>query len=422
MAGEFTIAQANGILKTVYGKLQNVLPESALLQKKYGLDSSKLVGDHFEEPVVVRMPQGHSFNGSAGAVVALNSPRAGKTVPAQVFPSEYVLREQVSYGLLDRAKTQGTASFEDAMKLEGQMMTTSGRNLLEIQSLWGQTSTIGTCASNISSHVVTITAGELSPGILSLLENAQLDFISSDLTTRHVQNAIVSAVDTDAGTITLDGTVTDTSIVTGDLIFFAGEVTPGSPATFSTQMGLYKQMAGANGSGSTGTVFNIDKAQYNLWRASVVSSVGELTPSSFIRAITKLQNKGFASGELDCWVSPRSWGVLNSALAVAETYPGGYQAKRKTGTDDIQINNGGIAVNVWAHPFMKEGYAMLLPSNYMKRVGAVDFTFAFAGTDSEFLRDVPGFNAMERQARAQWQMFLERPSWSALLTGITYSS
>jgi hypothetical protein len=413
MSGEFTITQANGLLKTVYGKqLIQVLPEAALLQKKYPLAADvAIVGDHYEVPVAVRMPQGHSFNGTSGGVVALNGPLAGKTQAAQVFPYEYVLREQVSYGLLDRAKNGGQAAFMSAMTLEGKMMALSARNILEIQALHGQQG-IMTVGAPVAGQVITVDAATLTPGILAILEGANIDVYQSNLSTLRQGGLSVTAVDVDAGTITVTGTVT--GITTTDVIFFTGA---NSAGTFNEQLGL-----GAQLSAVSGTQFNINKATYSAFRASVLASVGEFTPSALVNAAVKSMNRGFSEGELTAIMPPKAWGVIDSALATNETFPNGYTASRKTGSDDIEVRANGIRIVCMAHPFQKQGQVYIVPSEYVKRVGAVDLTFAKAGSEEEFLRDVPGFNAMERQARANWQLFLERPAYSSILTGITYSS
>lgn len=413
MAGELTIAQANGLLKTVYGTdLIQVLPEAALLQKKYGLATdTPLIGDHYEVPVAVRMPQGHSFNGSAGAVVALNGPLAGKTVPASVVPFEYVLREQVSYGLLDRSKNGDKAAFMSAMTFEGKLMTFSARNILEISSLHGQQG-IMTVGAPVAGQVMTVDAATLCPGILAILEGALIDVYQSNLSTLRQGSLTVTAVDVDAGTITVTGTVT--GITTGDVIFFTGA---NSSGTFNEQIGLGKQL-----SATTGTIFGLDKALYSAWRSTVMGTTGEFTVSALITACTKLMNRGFSEGEILAVAPPRAWGVIDSALATNETFPSGYSASRKTGTDEIEIRAHGIRISLMPHPFQKQGQVYLLPANYVSRVGAIDLTFAKAGGNDDFLRDVPGFNAMERQCRAQWQIFLGRPSYAAIMTGITYSS
>lgn len=420
---EFTVTQANGVLKPVFGKLQNLLPETALLQKMFPLNSDNMVGDHFEEPVVVRMPHGHSFNGSGGGVVALNSPLAGKTEPAKVYPVEYVLRDQASYGLLDRAKNGGEAAFVSAASLEAKMMALSARNILEISALHGREG-IGTVSGAIASHVITLTAGSYSPAILALLEGCRVDVFQSDLSTKRALNLIVSAVDIDAGTVTVidlgmtgaDANAEDDSgVTTNDVLLIGGVLTNGG--TWNEQIGLGKQLSTV-----TGSLFDISKSTYSAWRAGIVNSVGEFSVAALVTRAMAVVNRGFSAGELLAIMSPQAWGVLDSSLSTNETFQGGYSARRVTGTDDIEVRANGIRITAMAHPFQKTGQVYLIPKEYVKRIGAVDLTFAKAGSTDEFLRDVPGYNAMERQCRAQWQIFLERPSYAARLNGITYSS
>lgn len=428
MAGELTITAANGLLKPVFGdELLKVLPEAALLQKRYPLASDiPLVGKHYEVPVAVRMPQGHSFNGTAGAVVALNSPLAGKTEPAQVTPYEYVLREHISYGLLDSAQGGGQAAFMSAMKFDGLMMALAGRNILELQALHGQEG-LGVANANITADTsatpdkgtVTISAASLAPGILAILEGALVDFYASDLSTPRATGMSVTAVDVDAGTVTIQAPSTGqketdlAAIVATDVMFLAGA---NSSGTFNEQIGLGKQLAA-----TTGTYFNIAKATYSAWRASIISNVGEFTVSSLVGAAVKVMNRGFASGELIAIAPPKAWGVIDSALATNETFPTGYSASRKTGTDEIEVRANGIKISIMPHPFQKQGQVYIVPANGVKRVGSVDFTFAKAGSKEEYLQAVQGYSAMERQCRASWQMFVERPAHAAIMTGITYS-
>lgn len=430
------VSAANGLLKVSYGKdLIQMMPDNAILQKEFPLSEDvPLVGSYYAVPVGLRSPQGHNFGGSSGGVYTFNSPIAGKSVEAQVTPFEYLLRDYVSYGLLDRAGNGGERAFESAMAFEGAMMAVSARNMLEIGSLHGQQG-IGnvSTASGTTSHVntFTLTAASLSPGILAILEGCLVDFCQSDLATyRSVNSATytltVTAVDLDAGTVTitesgsLPGGGHDLNdVTTGDIMFVQGAAFAlSSTLAFAEQLGLGAQLAA-----TTGTQFNIPKATYSAFRASIMSTVGEFTPSSLVTAATKAQNRGFVSGELVAIMGPRAYGVLNSALATEERWNDGKSSmSRDSGTDAITVKNNSVKITALAHPFQKQGQIYIVPRQYLKRIGAIDLTFVRAGGGKdEYLYPVSGQSALERQARANWQIFDQKPNHSVIMTGITYS-
>lgn len=423
-AASLTVSQASGLLKPVFGKLQNLLPEAALLQKRHKLASDvPLVGDRFEQPVLLRSPQGHSYAGSGGGISDLNDPRAGLTQPAKVTPYLYVLTDWVSYGLFDRAKNGGQAAFLSAAEFQARALTQSARNNQEIQLLHGQEG-IGTVSAAIASHVITLTTASLSPGILSQLEGALIDVFQSDLSTKRALNLIVSAVDVDAGTVTvLDAGLTgahsaaedDAAVAAGDVLFFAGALSNGG--TFNEQIGMGKQL-----SATTGTYFNIAKQTYNLWRASVMTSVGEFSPSILVTAATKAMNRGFSAGKLTAVMAPRAWGVLNSALMVNEMWTDGKASMKKTGASEIEVQMGAVTITCLPHPFQKQGQCYVYPEEWYKRIGSVDLSFDIPGTDDEYLVPIQGKTGCQMQCRSDFQGFIEKPAYGVHISGITYSS
>lgn len=422
-ASSLTVTQASGLLKPVFGKLETLLSDGALLQKKYKLaEDVPLVGDRFEQPVLLRPPQGHSYAGSGGNVSDVNDPRAGKTEPAKVTPFLYLLTDWVSYSLFDRAKQGGQQAFVSAAEFQARALTLSARNNLEIQLLHGREG-IGTVNAAISSHVITLTTASLSPGILSQLEGALIDVFQSDLSTKRALNLIVSAVDVDAGTVTvIDAGMTgahsaaedDSGVTSTDVLFFAGALSNGG--TFNEMYGIGKQL-----SASTGTYFNIDKASYNLWRASTMTSVGEFTPTTLVTAATKAMNRGFAAGKLLAIMAPRAWGVLNSALMVNEMWTDGKATMKRTGAGEIEVQVGAISIECMAHPFQKQGQCYVIPEQWFKRIGSVDLTFKVPGRDDEYLEPIQGKTGCQMQCRADFQGFVEKPAWAVHVSGITYS-
>lgn len=407
-----TVSTMNGLFKIVYGKLQNAIPDFAILQKlsEFNEADKTSLGNYFAQPVVLASEAGFSYLGDSGGVSTLNDAVAGASKEAQVKGSEIVLRSQLSYGALARASAQGEKAFRRASAFKVEDMNSSMRKRLEIAMLHGQKG-IGTMGANVSGQVLTISDATWAPGIWVGSEGHIIDVYQSDLATVRQAGLVISAVDTDAKTITVTGTVT--GIVTGDVIFFKGS---NSAGTFNEMAGLAKILT------NTGTLFNISAASYSLWKGTNVSSVGELTFAKLQEYVARAVNRGLM-GPVTALVSPKLWAKLNSDMAALRVLDGSYsKAKAENGVEAIAFYGTNGKIDVVAHPFVKEGEAFILPLNSVKRVGSVDLTFNCPGIDGEaFFQYVSGKNAVELQCMADQAIFCEKPAICVYLSGITYA-
>lgn len=431
-----------GDLKVVYGKkLVEVLPDSAILQKRHPLADSveyPFVGEYFSALIAVQYPQGLSFLGNGTEATSTNytlgDACAGQTKPAKIYPATTVMIDNLQYQILDRAAKAGTQAVLSAMTLTGKQMAISIRNNLELQMLHGQQG-IGASAGAISTLTVTLDPATTSPGILSILKGARIQFFQSNLTTArtaHDSSNYLTVASTNlssltAPTITFEatGTTAVANVTTGDVMFWGGSrgISVAAGATtvpFYEQIGLGKQLAA-----TTGSIFDIDKAVYQGWVSNQVTSVGAFTPSALMNAASLSMARGGMLGEYEAVISPRQWGVLNAALATNEVYdkPDGFTMAKKTGTDEIVVHNAGITMNVIPHPFQKDGQFYVYPASEVKRIGSQDLTFSIPGKtgDEEYFFPIQGQAVMQRQARADWQAVLLNPPSGTISTGVTFS-
>jgi hypothetical protein len=430
-----------GDLKVVYGtKLVEVLPDSAIMQKRHPLADSAdypFVGEYFSALIAVQLPWGLSFlgNGTEGTATnyTLGDALAGQTKPAKIYPATQVMVDNLQYQILDRAAKAGTQAVLSAMTLTGKQMAINSRNVLELQLLHGQEG-LGAASGAISTLTVTFDAATTSPGILSILKGARVQFFQSNLTTARTAHdnsnyltvASVNLSNLAAPTLTLTATGTTgvANIVTGDVMYIGGSrgVSVAAGATsvpFYEQIGLGKQL-----SATSGSQFDISKTDFQGWVANQISSIGAFTPSALMQAASLSLARGGMLGDYEAIVSPRAWGVLSSALATNEIYdkPNDFTMAKKTGTDEIIVRNAGITMTVIPHPFQKDGQFYVLPSNELKRIGSIDLTFSIPGKkgDDEFFFPLEGQAVMQRQARADWQCVLLSPPSGCIGTGISY--
>lgn len=440
-----TLAAIAGDLKTVYGQeLIQVLPDAAILQKKFPLASSAAypnVGKFYSALIGLQYPWGFSFLGTGyeGTTTntALGDALAGQTLPAEIYACTTVLCENITYQVLDRASgNNSTQSVLSALTYTGEQMAINTRNVLELQILHGREG-IGAASGSVSGsgpYTVVFDPATTSAGILSTLIGARVQWMQSDNTTARTANdgsnyLTVSAVglsDVNNPSITMvaTGTTTVGSIVTGDLMYIAGMrgVTVAAGATAVPQyemIGLGLQIGA-----QTGSYFSIDKALYPGWLGNSLPSVGQFSPSVLMSGATASLARGGEKGEYMAVVSPRQWGVLNSALATNEFYnqqAPSFSMSKKSGTNDIEISQSGITMTVTGHPFQKDGQAYVFPVNQVKRIGSVDLSFAIPGRPAdEFLYPLPGTATVQRQCRADWQIALLKPPSATKISGVTY--
>jgi hypothetical protein len=442
-----TLSTISGDLKTVYGTtLVQVLPDAAMLQKKFPLADSAdfpLVGDYFSALIGLQFPWGFSFLGQGYEGTATNTTLgealAGQTQPAKIYPCTTVLTDNLAYQILDRANSSNSKqAVLSALSYTGKQMAIIMRNVLELQILHGRDG-IGIVTANDGGSptaVLTLDPASTSPGILSLLIGARLQFMQTNNTTARTSNSTanyltvsaVSLADPANPTITVvaTGTTGVTTVAPTDIMFIAG--TRGISVTAGdTNVPQYEQIGlGLQLRETSASVFGITKSSYIGWVANQQTSIGAFSPAVLMTAAQKSMSRGGELGDYLAILSPAQWAVLNSALATNEQYnqqAPSFAISKKTGTDEIVVKHGGITIECMSHPLQKDGQFYLVPVSEMKRIGSVDLTFAIPGQPEgqEYYYPLPGNALMQRQCRADWQMVLLKPPSGTIGSGITYS-
>ncbi len=218
----------------------------------------------------------------------------------------------------------------------------------------------------------------------------------------------------------------------GDILFLHGAAGPttGNAATavsFMEMVGLKKQI-----SATTGTIFNINKATYQAIRGNVVGSVGPISAGAILTAASKAINRGF-QGVMMCLLSPSAWNVLNSRNIGQQVFDSSYSpGEAKLGTDAIVFKGQGVKIECYPTSVQADGEFMLLPKEFVKRIGSAyensgdngngdtDISFMIPGSNLRFIDPVPGFNAVKVECRSDQAIYLQKPAFAVIATGVTY--
>jgi hypothetical protein len=418
MAGENTPSTADGLFKQVFAdKLIKAVPDFAVLQKMVDFaKSEKEIGEYFSQPVSLSHEAGFTYLGESGAVGALNAAVNSVVKNAEIYGSELVLRAQMTNLYVTRASSKGPKAFEKSMAFKVFDMNASIRKRIEIAMLYGQ-SGVGTVltATDLGGGVAEIVLTEASwaGGIWAGAEGAKLDSFTG--TTKNNASGVltITKVNSDARklTVTYTGTLAD-EVDPDDVLYFTGS---------NSGAGVFKEMAGLQKIiSNSSTLFGIDAATYSLWAGTSVSSVGALTHPKLQSYVARAVNKGLQE-KCVVLVSPKGWGALNADMAALRMFDGSYSSKKmENGAESLMFHSQNGALEVVAHPLVKDGDAFILPIDAVQRIGSCDVTFGLPGGDEKFFTWLPEYNAVELRAMTDQAIFLDRPAQAVFLTGITY--
>lgn len=410
------VNDASALFKRVWGDgTIKAVPKFAKIQNEVGFSKREKLGDMYVQPVLLAHEQGFSYGAHADGAFTLNSSVSGTITQAQIRGSMIVLRSQLSYEDVYKATEAGEAAFEAAMGLVVDNMTESFVKRQELAFLYGQ-SGLGTVDS-IAAHVITFTAATWSPGIWSGMKDCVLSSYTgvTGSDTAHdaaagsgtVAGIVLASVTQSSKQITVTG---DSTTVAGDVIFFFGSRTASA----------FKECAGINKIiTNTGTLFNIAANTYELWAGQSRAVNGAISMLAALNAASDATNLGLQD-VAKLYLPTRRWNSLNSDQAALRRY-GAQSAKFENGADGIVYHSTNGAIEVEAHPYLKEGDGFFLanPKKKMLRVGASDITFRRPGQSDEIFRELADSAGLELRAFSDQAVLLTTPAHNVKLTGIT---
>lgn len=404
------VNDASALFKRIWGDgTIKAVPDFAKLQKEVTFTKKEKTGDMYVVPVLLQHEHGFSYGAHGDGAFTLNAAVAGAVKQAQIRGSMIVLRSQLSYEDVYKAVEGGPAAFEAAIGLVVDNMQQSFAKRQELSFWYGQRG-LGTVSGN-SSGVLTITSATWAPGIWSGMKDCVLEAFDgvTGSDSQHNGDLTVSAVSYSAKTVTVTGT--SAAVVANDVLFFKGARTA---TAFKECVGLDKILVT-----STGSLFNISVADYELWRGQSRSVGGAISMLSVLNAASDASNLGLMD-KAKLYLPVRRWNQLNSDQAALRRY-GAYSAKYENGAEGITYHSTNGITECEPHPFIKEGEAFFLanPQKRLLRVGASDITFRRPGMSDDIFRELVDSAGFELRAFSDQAIMATLPAQNVKLTGIT---
>lgn len=315
------------------------------------------------------------------------------------------MRSLLGYTAASRAAQGGAKAFMDATKFLVANMLRSMAKKIEIEMLYGQMG-YGT-VSAVSGTLVTISTAEWAPGIWAGAENMPIEIRDSTGASSKGE-FVVKAVDMINRTITLSAAPTS---VAGDVIWHKGAYGNEFP-------GIHKVL-----SVSSGTLFNIDVSQYQLFKGNSYSAgSAALSFTKLNNAVARAVEKGL-DGRVLALCNPRAWANMLSDQAALRMYDQSYSpAKMENGSKSIKFHSQNGEIEIEPSIFVKEGYCYVLHMDDWSRVGSSDLTFKRPGQGDDFFRDLENSAALELRLYTDQAVFCAAPGRSVLVTDIVNSN
>lgn len=404
----------DALWKEIYAdSVENIVPESSILQKMVPFRDAEKVGDKFIQPVLLSQEHGVTYLGSNSGVATLANHVAATYKEAQVDGSGVLLRSAISYSAAQKMSSSKRAFMNwSEMLVTNMVESISKRN--EIGMLYGQ-SGIGTVSGvSNSSGTNVLTLSDFCDGIWAGTEGATLDVYDGN--TKRNSNAVlvVESVDFDNGTVTVTGNTTDTAaIASSDKLFFSGAK---DGATENEMAGIDKMVL------NTGSLFNIDAGTYGLWKGTTFScGSAALTLAKLLGGVARAQVKGLQDDVL-VLVNPRTFANLNSDQAALRRYDVKYDSKKlESGAEELAFHSGNGKIIVKSHLYVKPVEAFGVPLKKMKRIGSSDISFKLnnAAAGGEIFLHIPDRSGYELRCMSEQAIFCTSVShlikWTAVV-------
>lgn len=425
MAGTST-TDLNGLFKMAYAdQIQNLIPDESLLTRAIKFQGRDyLLGNQYNQPVIVRSEQGFTYSRPNNGTFALNPASSMKTQNAIV--DGFIILEQSGISYEAVARSDNVNSFRNAVDLVmGDAMESFGRRL-EIALLYGQSPTgLGQTTDtsvNVSATSTTLAfaTGQWSAGLWTPLEGAGLDVYDATGTALNTNGPVtVASIDVVNKTITVTAASADITAIDAY-----------ADGTSGHEMVLRFYAAGTNGADeavgldkimlNTGTLFGIDAATYSLWKANTYAVGGALTLAKLQAGIAVAAARGL-SEDVEVYVNPSVWQSLSTEQVAYRMLDSSYSAKKVVnGFEALEFHSQNGKLSVMAHKYVKEGEAFLLPTKRAVRIGSSDISFNIPGTDNgQIFIQNPTTAGFTFRIFSQQSLLVTRPAVCIKFTGIT---
>lgn len=404
----------NGFFKKRYGNYHDLLPDFSIISDDIKFERRDRTGASYSLPVQLRRSMGWTFAGGAnsGTAFALNPVVSGQTQEALITPTEFVARDQYSYGVAFRAQGSEQA-FGDAVDKSFQVMMNSASFALEMALLYGGSS-IGTVdtggiSGSGTTRTLTISKASWAPGLWSQMEGGSVDVYDPTLVTKRNSNADITVTTITIGSrqILVTGNSTDMSALTvGDVIVPKGWV-----GNVFNGLDVFTQ--------NTGTLQGINAATYGTWKGNTFNAGNAAMSFGKVNSAASLSAVRAGMQRLALYVNTYAWADMSTDIAALRTVDKTEKGETVIGTNKIKYIGPNGEVDVRSHPMVKAGEAFLVPVDSFKRIGSTDLTFNLPDLGEEkFFRQLAENAGFELRAYWDQALFGTDPQACVKITNI----
>jgi hypothetical protein len=400
----------NAIIKDLHGAIVNTNYSHSKLQELIPFEVKN--GRKYLVPVWLTGEHGVTYSKPDNGAFTLEESVAAIAQEAQVEPYQIAEKATMSYEAAFRTDGGGQKAAIDGVTAVMKNVTEQLRKRVEIDLLYGQVG-IGTTEASSASTSVVIESGSYAAGIWAGMKGAKLAILNSDLAAAEDTDETISTVNLGTRTLVVGNAQT---LDAGDVVFFKGAVTAGSPAVHNSMPGIQKIAT------NTGSLFNIDAATYELWKGTEVTSVGTPTMAKILNAVSYAVQRGCME-DLVYVCSPKQFEVLNTDLAALRRLDASYRhSKVESGAESLCFYSQNGKLEIIPHLFCKDGDGFVIPIKRMKRMGSTDITFRrpSANGAEQMVLESSAAAGFELRAYTAQSIFCERPAFLVKLSGITY--
>jgi len=352
------------------------------------------------------MEHGVTFASSDDDAFNLNAPISGTIKDAQIRGNPVLLRSVLGYTAASRAAQGEKQSFMDATKYLVKNMLQSLTKKLEIEMLYGQVGYAATTGATTT--VMTIATAEWAPGIWAGAEGMPIEVRNAAGTVSRGNFTVVS-VDMDLRTVTLDSDAAAAGVVNTDVIWHKGAYGNEFP-------GIHKILT------TTGTLFNINTATYNLFKGNEYSAGSAVLDFDKLqKAVSRSIEKGLDSNVL-VLINPRTWADLLTEQSDLRQYDQSYSpVKLEQGSKKLTFYSNSIDMEIESSIYVKEGFAYILCIEDWVRIGSSDITFKRPAFDGDFFRELENAAGYELRLWSDQALLCVAPGRNTLVKNIVNS-
>lgn len=418
------LSDINGVLKEVYaGKIERSIPLCDVIQRMVPFSQQESgIGLQYIVPVETALPQGFTYADHSVAAFDLNTDIPQSITRAVVTGFQVVLAHLVDYGIKFRTTPRGKKAFDSATELALSGGVKSHRNRLEAGFLYGQSGLGKTTSHTVATATTTtvlITTPTWAPGIWTTSKGATVNFWTAGgaLISTGVDSVFtVVSANYAARTILVSGTAAgNTALVAAAApldIFYVGTRT--GAATFNEMAGFQKVFS------NTGSLFGIDAAVFDVWAGNTFAAgAAQFTFGVLDQALNRVYGRG-AEGEMVCFVSPATWGTLNTDIAGRRQYDSSYKPMvGELGVESLKYHSINGIIEVVSHRMVKEGDAFLFVKKELTRVGGTDIAFRDVdGAGENFFFVHPTKSGYGLRSYSDQAIMSRAPSHAVYVSGI----